>query len=111
MFNKDSYSYIPFNKDFYSYIPLWMINKLDMKLLLYGKEDWFKTAWEQFRKVVMSKPMRDIPDPDTFFALAEKDISSKEEELKEEELKNESTNKLAQSNISKDFYKKKHKKY
>lgn len=64
-----------YDKDFYSYIPLWMQNKLDMKLALYRGESWFPEAWSTFRKICLTSSFRDIPDPDVFFAKAEKDIT------------------------------------
>ena len=43
-----------FNKDFYTFIPLWIQNKLDMKILLYGKEPWFEKAWNTYRKMCLT---------------------------------------------------------
>lgn len=63
------------NKDFYSYIPLWMQNNLDMKILLYGNEEWFIKAWNDYRKMCLTMRRKDIQEPDVFFAKAERDFS------------------------------------
>ena len=60
-----------FNKDFYTFIPIWMQNKLDMKILLYRKEEWFSRAWETYRKKCLTFSKDDLEDPDIFFAKAE----------------------------------------
>lgn len=60
-----------FNKDFYAFIPIWMQNKLDMKILLYGKEGWFSRAWDTYRKKCLTFSKDDPEDPDIFFAKAE----------------------------------------
>ena len=62
-----------YNTDFYAYIPAYMKSKLTMKTNLYGNEPWFKEAWEEFRKIALTSPMKDIPDPDRFFEKAELD--------------------------------------
>ena len=65
-----------YNKDFFSFIPKYMVNKLETKLVLYKDQDWFAEAWEKYRDIAKSVAMRDIPDPDEFFAHAEYESNS-----------------------------------
>lgn len=66
-----------FRKDFYSFIPLWIRNKLDMKLLLYRREEWFETAWDEYRKMCFQSKVEDVEDPDYFFVKKEKELTGK----------------------------------
>ena len=56
-----------FNKDFYRYIPKWMEKKLETILERYSREGWFEAAWDSYRDMCMSMPLRSIPDPTVFF--------------------------------------------
>lgn len=52
-------------------IPGWIKEKLHMKMRLYGKEPWFPKAWASYIKLCRTMPVRDLPDPDTFFQQEE----------------------------------------
>ena len=56
-----------FNKDFYSFIPKWMMNQLDALIAKYSHESWFEEAWYAYRDMCLSKPIRNVPGPETFF--------------------------------------------
>lgn len=62
------------NKDFYTKIPVWIQNKLDMKVLLYRNEEWFKNAWDEYREHCLTADAKDIIDPDYFFIKKEKEF-------------------------------------
>lgn len=62
-----------YNKSFYAHLPPSVCDKLDMKILLYGKKPWFPEAFEEYEKIVREKRVfRDIPDVDAFFEDAER---------------------------------------
>ena len=56
-----------FNKDFYSFIPKWMMNQLDALIAKYSHKSWFEEAWYAYREMCLSKPIRNVPGPETFF--------------------------------------------
>ena len=56
-----------FNKDFYRFIPKWMTAKLDTLIERYSDESWFEKAWYTYRDVCLSRSLRNIPDPGSFF--------------------------------------------
>ena len=66
------------DKSHFAFIPHWLEDKLTMKALLYGKEKWFKQAWNEYADICKSVSQRQIPDPDEFFDEAEKKFKGQE---------------------------------
>lgn len=55
------------NKDFYDKLPGCVCAILDELITDFGNEDWFETAWEEYRQHVLTTSMDDIRLPDYMF--------------------------------------------
>ena len=55
------------NKDFYDNLPGMVCFILDELIEKYGKEKWFKNAWEEYRKHILLSSMDDMKMPGYVF--------------------------------------------
>lgn len=55
------------NKDFYDNLPGMVCVMLDELIEKYGKEEWFKNAWEEYRKHILSSGIDDMKMPGYVF--------------------------------------------
>ena len=56
------------NKDFYEDLPGGVCIILDSYIKKYGKEEWFKEAWEKYREHIKTSSMDDMKMPGYVFA-------------------------------------------
>lgn len=62
------------NKDFYNNIPSIVCEQLEKLIEKYGKEDWFQTAWEEYRQHIKSSDMDTMRMPGFVFKKFLKEI-------------------------------------
>lgn len=55
------------NKDFYNDLPGSVCIMLEALIKQYGKEKWFKKAWEEYRLHILSSSMDDMKMPGYVF--------------------------------------------
>ena len=56
------------NKDFYDNLPSMVCYILEDLIKKYGKKDWFKEAWEEYRQHILSSGMDEMKMPGHIFS-------------------------------------------